>query len=189
MTADPLGRGEPPWIHCAGEQVYLSIACLPLAPSGGGQPLLQLQDPKHKPPALRRGLFNSRNSFSFPLEQWRMMLPCCCRQAWPSTCLFPNDGQPLPPQICPPHLLLAPPQAGQGLTPGSWTSFAGLGPSPSFLPPPLALKRGGKRDRARLPAQPLLPPWASKALAPPSQQVPACPPTLLTGHSKMRIHG
>lgn len=33
------------------------------------------------PPALRRRLFNSRNSFVFPLAWWRVMLPCCSFQS------------------------------------------------------------------------------------------------------------
>lgn len=37
----------------------------PWHPRDRGSHSRGLQDPKHEPPALRRGLFNSRNSFSF----------------------------------------------------------------------------------------------------------------------------
>lgn len=160
-----LAHGEITWIHCAGNQDHLNIAFL--APRESSSHCCGLHDPEHKLPALRTGLLNSRSSCTFPSEQWRMMLPYCCRSAWSSTQLFSGAGS-LCSQMCPSYLLLAPPQAGQGLTQAP-------GPSPSFLCSSPGTEEGGKREGAELPAQPLLPPWASKALPAPAHQAPAYP--------------
>lgn len=159
-----------------GSRYTLALLSLPQHPWEGSSQSCALYDPEYKPPAFRRGLLDSRNSFTLPLEHWRMMLPYCCRSAWSSTQLFSDAGSLYSPDVpIPPS---ASPSTGRaGVNPGSWTSFADLGPSPSFLCSSPGTEEGGKKEGVELPAHPLLPLWASKALPPPAHQVPACPAT------------